>query len=454
MFNQLTQSIAQTFKNLSGKGRLSEANIQEALKEIRNALIDADVALPVVQKFIKSVNEHAIGQEVMGSLKPAETLTRVVNDELIEILGSKPLQDPIPLSTKPPAIILVAGLQGAGKTTTVAKLGKWLTESKQKKVLAASLDIQRPAAIEQLEKLCISAQIDAFTHTEIDNYLPRLHGAIAQAEDQDYDVLLIDTAGRLHVDDDLMDEIKVIHDIANPCEVLLVVDSMMGQDAAHVAQSFNHILPITGTILTKLDADVRGGAALSITEITGKPVKFICEGEHLDKLDEFDPTRIASQILGKGDIVSLVKQVEKQIDEKRSKETMAKIKRNRFDLEAMAGHLEETLKIDNIESMMGKLPGFNTMSNEEKAMLNAQIDIKMFKQMLAIIRAMTPKERAFPDLIKGRRKKRIADGSGTNIQLVNKLMKKFATTKKLSKKLNPNSSSSLMKKINQLKERE
>ncbi|MEE2770012.1 MAG: signal recognition particle protein [Pseudomonadota bacterium] len=448
MFNQLTQKLSSTLKSLSGRGRLSESNIQEALKEIRHALIDADVALPVVQKFVKSVNEHAIGQEVLGSLKPAETLTRVVNDELVEILGSKPIENPLPLNVKPPAVILVAGLQGAGKTTTVAKLGKWLKELRKKNVITTSLDIQRPAAIEQLEKLSERANVDFYKHpNEKDTYNKRLKAALDHATKNNHDALIVDTAGRLHVDEDLMAEIKDIHALANPCEVLLVVDSMMGQDAAHVAKSFDDALPITGTIITKLDADVRGGAALSIVEITQKPIVFICEGEHLDKLDEFDPTRIASQILGMGDIVSLVKQVEKQIDEKRSKETMAKIRKNRFDIDAFQGQLEEMIKMDNMESMMGKLPGFNTMSDEMKNQLNSQIDIPLFKRMLAATRAMTPKERAFPDLIKGSRKRRIAIGSGNDIQMVNKLMKRFKMMQKMSKKLQPGSNSNLLNRF-------
>ena len=448
MFNQLTQNISKTLKSLTGKGRLSETNIQESLKDIRNALIDADVALPVVQKFIKSVHEHAVGQEVMGSLKPAETLTRVVNDELIEILGSKPLENPLPLNTKPPAVILVAGLQGAGKTTTVAKLGKWLKEQRNKHVLATSIDVQRPAAIEQLEKLSAKAEIDFYKHPHAkDNFEARLLSALDHARKSQHDVILVDTAGRLHIDETLMTELEKVHAIAKPDEVLLVVDSMMGQDAAHVAKSFDETIPMTGTIITKLDADVRGGAALSIVEITQKPIVFICEGEHLDKIDQFDPTRIASQILGMGDIVSLVKQVEKQVDEKRSKETMAKIRKNRFDLDAFQGQLEEMIKMDNMESMMGKLPGFNTMSEEMKNQLKSQIDIPLFKKMLAATQAMTPKERAFPDLIKGSRKRRIALGSGNDIQMVNKVMKRFKMMQKMSKKVKPGSSSNLLNKL-------
>jgi len=448
MFNQLTQNISKTLKSLTGKGRLSETNIQETLKDIRNALIDADVALPVVQKFIKSVHEHAVGQEVMGSLKPAETLTRVVNDELIEILGSKPLENPLPLNTKPPAVILVAGLQGAGKTTTVAKLGKWLKEQRNKHVLATSIDVQRPAAIEQLEKLSAKAEIDFYKHPHAkDNFEARLLSALDHARKSQHDVILVDTAGRLHIDETLMTELEKVHAIAKPDEVLLVVDSMMGQDAAHVAKSFDETIPMTGTIITKLDADVRGGAALSIVEITQKPIVFICEGEHLDKIDQFDPTRIASQILGMGDIVSLVKQVEKQVDEKRSKETMAKIRKNRFDLDAFQGQLEEMIKMDNMESMMGKLPGFNTMSEEMKNQLKSQIDIPLFKKMLAATQAMTPKERAFPDLIKGSRKRRIALGSGNDIQMVNKVMKRFKMMQKMSKKVKPGSNSNLLNKL-------
>lgn len=448
MFNQLTQNISKTLKSLTGKGRLSETNIQETLKDIRNALIDADVALPVVQKFIKSVHEHAVGQEVMGSLKPAETLTRVVNDELIEILGSKPLENPLPLNTKPPAVILVAGLQGAGKTTTVAKLGKWLKEQRNKHVLATSIDVQRPAAIEQLEKLSAKAEIDFYKHPHAkDNFEARLLSALDHARKSQHDVILVDTAGRLHIDETLMTELEKVHAIAKPDEVLLVVDSMMGQDAAHVAKSFDETIPMTGTIITKLDADVRGGAALSIVEITQKPIVFICEGEHLDKIDQFDPTRIASQILGMGDIVSLVKQVEKQVDEKRSKETMAKIRKNRFDLDAFQGQLEEMIKMDNMENMMGKLPGFNTMSEEMKNQLKSQIDIPLFKKMLAATQAMTPKERAFPDLIKGSRKRRIALGSGNDIQMVNKVMKRFKMMQKMSKKVKPGSNSNLLNKL-------
>jgi signal recognition particle subunit SRP54 len=447
MFEQLTQSLTQTFKNLTGRGRLTEANIESALKDIKNALIEADVALEVVKKFTQSVSEHAIGQEVLGALKPVETLTRVVHDELVKTLGSNPVEDPIPLKAKPPIVILIAGLQGAGKTTTAAKISKLLKEEKKKNILLTSVDVQRPAAIDQLETLAEKAEVDFYRHSGKQTYQNIIPAAIKNAKEKHYDVLIIDTAGRLHVDEALMSEIKAINKLCKPEEIFFVADSMMGQDAASVARSFNEALPITGTILTKLDADSRGGAALSIAEITGKPILFVCEGEHLHQIDEFSPARIASQILGMGDVVSLVKQVERQVDEKRTKKTKEKLKQGRFDLESFQNQLEEIVKMDNIEGMMNKLPGVGAMSDNIKSQLNQQLDIKQFKHMLAAIRSMTPKERSFPDLIKGSRKRRIADGSGTDIQLVNKLMKKFKTMQRMSKKLKPGSKSNMMNRL-------
>ncbi|MAH61585.1 MAG: signal recognition particle protein [Legionellales bacterium] len=447
MFEQLTQSFTTIIKNLTGKGRLTESNISLALKEMRNALLEADVAVDVVKKFIQSVSEHAIGQEVLGALKPGETLTRVVHDELVKTLGSEPVSDPIPLKTNPPGVILIAGLQGAGKTTTAAKISKLLKDERNKNVLLTSVDIQRPAAIDQLETLSKKAEVDFYRHQGKQAYSTIIAGALKIAKANHYDALIIDTAGRLHVDDDLMNEIKEINQLAKPEEILFVADSMMGQDAASVAKSFNEALPITGTVLTKMDADSRGGAALSICEVTGKPIIFTCEGEHLHQIDEFSPTRIASQILGMGDVVSLVKHVERQVDEKRSKKTKEKLKQGRFDLEAFQNQLEEIVKIKNIDSVMSKIPGVSTMSDDMKSQLNQQLDIKQFKHMLATIQSMTTKEKNFPDLIKGSRKKRIALGSGTDIQLVNKMLKKYKQMQRMTKKLRPGSKSSLANRL-------
>tara|TARA_A100001015_G_scaffold314538_1_gene424193 strand:+ start:2059 stop:3435 length:1377 start_codon:yes stop_codon:yes gene_type:complete len=447
MFEQLTLNISKTFKNLTGRGRLTEANIKEALKEIRNALIESDVSVEVVKKFIQATTEHAIGQEVLGSLKPTETLTRVVHDELVKTLGSKPVENPLPLNASTPAVILIAGLQGAGKTTTAAKIAKLLKEERKKEVLLASVDIQRPAAIDQLEALAAKTEIDFYRHDGDQSYSAIIPNALKHAKANHHDVVIIDTAGRLHVDKALMSEISQINQLAQPEEILFVADSMLGQDAARVAKSFNDTIPITGTILTKLDADSRGGAALSIAEITGKPILYICEGEHLHQIDEFVPSRIASQILGMGDVVSLVKQVEKQADEVKSKKTKEKLKKGRFDLEAFEGQLEEMVKMDNLDSMLSKMPGVGTLTQDMKSQLSQHMNIGQFKHMLAAIRSMTTKEKSFPDLIKGSRKRRIAQGSGTDIQLVNKLLKKFKTMQKMSKKLKPGSQSALLNRL-------
>lgn len=429
MFDTLSDRLTSTVKRLRGQARLTEDNIQDALREVRMALLEADVALPVVKTFIARVKERAIGQEVLNSLSPGQALIKIVNDELVELMGAT--SESLDLSAQPPAVVLVAGLQGAGKTTSIAKLSRFLQEKAGKSVMVVSADVYRPAAIDQLQTLAGEVGATFFPSTAKDDPVKIAKAAVEAAKVQQKDVLLVDTAGRLHIDADMMDEIQHIHAAINPVETLFVVDSMTGQDAANTAKAFNDALPLTGVILTKTDGDARGGAALSVRSITGKPIKFLGVGEKTTALEPFYPDRVASRILGMGDIVSLVEAAHEQVDQDKAAKLAKKIKKGKsFDMEDLRDQLAQMKKMGGMAGLMDKLPGMGNVPDTVKS----QVNDKQFDQMVAIINSMTPRERRFPDIIKGSRKRRIANGSGTQIQDVNRLLKQHLQMRKAMKK--------------------
>ena len=430
MFENLTDRLSKTLKNISGKGRLTEDNIKETLREVRMALLEADVALPVVRDFIKALKERAVGQEVAKSLSPGQAFIKVVQNELELAMGE--VNESLNLATQPPAILLMAGLQGAGKTTSVAKLARLLKTRDKKSVLVVSADIYRPAAIKQLETLANEVDVEFFPSDITQNPIDIANAAIAHAKKKFIDVVIVDTAGRLHVDNEMMEEIKALHQAIQPIETLFVVDAMTGQDAANTAKSFNEALPLTGIILTKADGDARGGAALSIRHITGKPIKFIGMGEKIDALESFYPDRIASRILGMGDVLSLIEEIETKVDKQKAEKLANKIKKGKgFDLDDFREQLVQMKNMGGMASMMDKLPGMGQIPDAVKN----QVNDKSTNQMEVIINSMTKKERAKPEIIKGGRKRRIAEGSGTQIQDVNRLLKQFTQMQKMMKKM-------------------
>ena len=430
MFQNLTDRLAGTIKSLRGQGRLSEDNIRDTLREVRMALLEADVALPVVKEFTEKVRARAVGQEVMQSLSPGQALVRIVNDELVSLMGEA--CDELNLNVQPPAVVLMAGLQGSGKTTSTAKLARWLKERKKKSVLVASCDIYRPAAIEQLQTLAKEVGAEFFPSSSNQQPVAIAAAALEQARKQHMDVVIIDTAGRLHIDKEMMDEIQQVHAAVNPVETLFVVDSMTGQDAANTARAFNEALPLSGVVLTKTDGDARGGAALSIRAITGKPIKFLGIGEKTDALEPFHPDRVASRILGMGDVLSLVEEAERKVDKAKAAKLAKKLhKGKRFDLEDFHDQLEQMMGMGGLGSLIDKLPGMGQLPQK----VREQVNDRDMLRMLAIIRSMTPKERHFPDIIKGSRRRRIAAGSGTQVQDVNRLLKQFTQMQKMMKKM-------------------
>ncbi len=429
MFNNLTERLNGVIQRLRGQGRLSEDNIKDTLREVRMALLEADVALPVVRDFIERVRERAVGQDVLQSLTPGQALVKVVHDELIAIMGGVTDLD---LNVPPPAIILMAGLQGSGKTTTVAKLARLLKERRKKSVLVASCDIYRPAAIDQLETLSKEVGAVFYPSDIAQDPVAIALGAVDQARKRMIDVVIIDTAGRLHIDEQMMDEIKRLHVALQPTETLFVVDSMTGQDAINTAKVFNDALPLTGVVLTKADGDARGGAALSIRHITGKPIKFIGMGEKTAALEPFHPDRIASRILGMGDVLSLVEQVERNIDRAEAEKFAGKMKKGKgFDLDDFRSQIQQMRKMGGMASIMDKMPGMANVPQKVKD----QVGDKDFGRIEAIINSMTPQERHFPDVIKGSRKRRIATGSGTQVQDVNRLLKQFDQMQRVMKQV-------------------
>ncbi|CAM3888998.1 signal recognition particle protein [Rheinheimera salexigens] len=430
MFENLSDRLSRSLKNITGRGRLTEDNIKETLREVRMALLEADVALPVVRDFVANVKQRSVGLEVSKSLTPGQEFLKIVQKALEEAMGDA--NEELVLNTQPPAVIMVAGLQGAGKTTSVAKLAKYLTERKKKKVIVVSADVYRPAAIKQLETLANDINVEFFPSDISQKPVDIVNAAITHARLRQFDVLLVDTAGRLHVDSDMMDEIKALHAAVKPIETLFVVDAMTGQDAANTAKAFNDALPLTGVVLTKADGDARGGAALSIRHITGKPIKFIGMGEKTDALEPFYPDRIASRILGMGDMLGLIEELEQKVDKEKSAKMAQKIMKGKgFSLEDFREQLVQMRGMGGMMSMLDKLPG---MKNLPAGAAN-QMGDKQFVKMEAIINSMTPKERNFPDLLKGSRKKRIAAGSGTQVQDINQLLKQFMQMQKMMKQM-------------------
>jgi len=429
MFDNLTDRLSLTLKKLKGQGRLTEDNIKETLQEVRTALLEADVSLPVVTDFIERVKTGALGQEVQASLSPGQSMIKLVQAELVKVMGEA--NEALNLRATPPAVVLMAGLQGAGKTTSVAKLGRWLQENQKKKVGVVSTDVYRPAAIKQLQMLANEVSLDFFESDISQQPVDIARNAIDAAKRKFLDVIIIDTAGRLHIDDEMMDEIKALHFAINPIETLFVVDSMTGQDAAITAKAFNDALPLTGVILTKADGDARGGAALSIRHITGKPIKFIGVGEKTDGLEPFYPDRIASRILGMGDMLSLIEEIEQKVDKEKAEKLVKKIQKGQgFNLEDFREQLQEMQRMGGVGSMLEKLPGMNAVPSDIKA----QINDKMLARQIAVINSMTMQERRYPDLIKGNRKKRIAAGCGQELHDVNRMLKQFLMMQKMMKK--------------------
>jgi len=440
MFDNLTDRLSGTIKRLRGQGRLSEDNIKDALREVRMALLEADVALPVVKEFIDKVRERAVGQEVLQSLTPGQALVRVVNDELVVLMGEA--CDELQLNVQPPAVVLMAGLQGSGKTTSTGKLARWLKDRKQKSVMVASCDVYRPAAIEQLKTLAGEVGAVFFPSSAEQDPVAIASAALEQARKQHVDVLIVDTAGRLHIDEEMMGEIQRIHSAVQPIETLFVVDSMTGQDAANTARAFHDALPLSGVILTKTDGDARGGAALSIRAITGKPIKFLGIGEKSEALEPFHPDRVASRILGMGDILSLVEEVEQKVDKDKAARLAKKLgKGKRFDLSDFHDQLEQMAGMGGLGGLIDKLPGISQLPQN----VRDQVKDKDMDRMLAIIRSMTLKERAFPDIIKGSRRRRIAAGSGTQVQDVNRLLKQFTQMQKMMKKMSKGGMKNMMR---------
>lgn len=429
MFNNLTERLSATVRKLAGHNKLTADNIKEALREVRLALLEADVALPVVKSFLERVKQRAVGQEVLSSLTPGQALVKVVNDELTHMMG--PPFAGLNLKTKAPAIILVAGLQGSGKTTSIAKLARWLKQQKTS-TLVTSVDFYRPAAIDQLETLAQTVEVDFYGNKTSHDPLTIIDEALAQARVKQSDVVIVDTAGRLHVDEAMMTEIKNIHQHINPIETLFVVDSMTGQDAVNTADAFNQTLPLTGVILTKVDGDARGGAALSIRATIGKPIHFIGVGEKTDALEPFHPERIASRILGMGDILTLIEEAQSKVDAGKAQKLQKKIlKGQKFNLEDFRDQIQQMKKLGGVSAIMDKLPGMGQLPEAAKS----QFDDKTLIRMEAVINSMTPHERKFPDLIKGSRKRRIAQGAGVEVQDVNRLLKQYDNARKMTSKL-------------------
>ena len=429
VFEGLAERLQNTFKKLRGHGKLSESDVNDAMREVRMALLEADVNFKVVKDFVKRIKERAVGQEVMSSLTPAQHVIKIVNEELTELMGGT--QSRIMISPKPPTVIMLGGLQGAGKTTTAGKLARMLKKQGKNPLLVAG-DIYRPAAIKQLQGLGEQLSIPVFAKGQDVSPVQIAEEAIAHAKSYANDVVIIDTAGRLHINEQLMDELKSIKRTVGPHEVLLVVDAMTGQDAVNVAEAFNNDLGVDGTILTKLDGDARGGAALSIKAVTGCPIKFAGMGEKLDALEPFHPDRMASRILGMGDVLSLIEKAQSTFDMEQAEELERKMRKDDFTLDDFLTQMQQVRKLGSFEQILGMIPG---MGGIKKQLGDIDFDGKEIRQIEAIIRSMTPKERRDISIINGSRRKRIAMGSGTRVQDVNKLLKQFGEARKMMKKM-------------------
>ena len=437
MFDNLSGRLTGVIKQLRGQARLTDENIQDALRDVRMALLEADVALPVVRDFIAHVKERALGRDVIGSLTPGQALVQVVYEELAALMGTT--QEGLNLTTTPPAIILMAGLQGAGKTTTCGKLARLLKEQK-KKVLLVSCDVYRPAAIEQLRQLGTQLEVDCFD-AESKQPLDIAQAALTHAKTRHYDVLIVDTAGRLAIDAVMMAEIQSLHTLLNPIETLFVVDAMQGQDAVNTAKAFNDALPLTGVVLTKLDGDARGGAALSVRQVTGKPIKFAGVSEKSTGLEPFYPDRMAQRILGMGDVLSLIEETQRQVDHVETARLTKKLKSGKgFDLEDFKAQLKQMQKMGGLAALMDKLPGNLTQAAQGK-----QVDEKALNRVEGIINSMTPAERRNPTLLKASRKRRIAAGAGVQVQEINRLLNQFEQMQKMMKTISKGGMSKMMR---------
>lgn len=439
MFENLTDKFERAFKVLKGHGQITEINVAETLKEVRRALLDADVNFKTAKEFTKTVKEKALGQNVLTSLSPGQLMTKICRDELAILMGENEVE--INLKGNP-AVILMSGLQGSGKTTFTGKLGNYLSKKKNKKVLLAACDVYRPAAIDQLHVLGKQLGIEVYSNKEEKNPVKIAEAAVQHAKSKGINVVIIDTAGRLAVDEEMMNEIADVKNAIRPTETLFVVDSMTGQDAVNTAKAFDERIDFDGVVLTKLDGDTRGGAALSIKSVVNKPIKFVGTGEKMDALDVFYPKRMADRILGMGDVVSLVERAQEQFDEEEARKLQKKIQKNQFDFNDFLAQLQQVKKMGNVKDLMGMIPGMG------KALKNVDIKDDAFKHIEAIIYSMTPKERSHPEIINSARKNRIAKGSGQSIQEVNKLMKQFGDTKKMMKMMsNPKNMRQMMKQM-------
>lgn len=428
-FQGLAERLQGTLQKIKGKGKINEADVKEMMREVRFALIEADVNLKVVREFVKTVSEKAVGQDVMTSLTPGQQVVKIVKDELTNLMGGE--QEPIQFSRKSPTVIMMVGLQGAGKTTTSGKLASLLRKKHNRKPMLVAADVYRPAAIQQLETLGKQLSLPVFSKGTDISPVEIVRQALEEAEQEHHDVVLIDTAGRLHVDQELMQELADIHELAKPDEVFLVVDAMTGQDAVNVAQNFNETVGISGVVLTKLDGDTRGGAALSIRSVTNKPIKFVGVGERMDALEAFHPERMASRILGMGDVMSLIEKAQDNVDEEKAKELEEKFRTQTFTLDDFLEQLQQVKKMGPLDELLKMMPG----ANKIKGLENAQVDESQMGRVEAVIQSMTPAERSTPEIINANRRKRIARGSGTSIQEVNRLLKQFEEMKKMVKQM-------------------
>ncbi|WP_288731410.1 signal recognition particle protein [uncultured Phocaeicola sp.] len=438
MFDNLSERLERSFKILKGEGKITEINVAETLKDVRRALLDADVNYKVAKSFTDTVKEKALGQNVLTAVKPSQLMVKIVHDELTKLMGGETAE--IELKGRP-AVILMSGLQGSGKTTFSGKLARMLKTKKNRKPLLVACDVYRPAAIEQLRVLGQQIEVPVYSEPESKNPVQIALNAIQEAKAKGYDLVIVDTAGRLAVDEQMMNEIEAIKNAINPDETLFVVDAMTGQDAVNTAREFNERLDFNGVVLTKLDGDTRGGAALSIRTVVNKPIKFVGTGEKLDAIDQFHPARMADRILGMGDIVSLVERAQEQYDEEEAKRLQKKIQKNQFDFDDFLGQIQQIKKMGNLKELASMIPGVG------KAIKDIDIDDNAFKSIEAIIYSMTPEERKRPEILNGSRRMRIAKGSGTNIQEVNRLLKQFDQTRKMMKMVTGSKMAGMMQKM-------
>jgi signal recognition particle subunit SRP54 len=443
MFENLTDKFDRAFKVLKGQGQITEINVAESLKEVRRALLDADVNFKTAKNFTNSIKEKALGRDVLTSVSPGQLMIKICHEELIRLMGGNEVELDLKAS---PSVVLMSGLQGSGKTTFTGKLGNYLKTKKKKKVLLVACDVYRPAAIDQLHVLGEQLDIEVYSDKEEKKPVNIAQAAIKKAKAEAFNVVIVDTAGRLAVDEVMMEEIEVLKNTINPAETLFVVDSMTGQDAVNTAKTFNERINFDGVVLTKLDGDSRGGAALSIKEIVNKPIKFVGIGEKMDALDVFYPSRMADRILGMGDVVSLVEKAQEQFDEKEAKKLQRKILKNQFDFNDFLSQLQQIKKMGNVKDLMGMIPGMG------KAMKDTDIPEDAFKGIEAMIHSMTPQERSNPGLLNSSRRSRIAKGSGTTVQEVNKLIKQFEEMRKMMKMMsNPRAMSGMMSQMKNMR---